>query len=150
MNINISNQLRFFGISIVALTFTFLTNNFLNFWADWPGVNTFFANLGWFGFNQLKSPLEGSFLVQAWIQLLSYFLIIFLSMAYVLLTSNKKLIQDSETLLLLSAYIIRASFWIVLLVGIIDMILSFLRVEGFLVPLFGKYIGMALGRPSFR
>jgi len=77
MNINISNQLRFFGILIVALTFTFLTNNFLNFWADWPGVNTFFANLGWFGFNQLQSPLEGSSLVQAWIQLLSYFLIIF-------------------------------------------------------------------------
>jgi hypothetical protein len=71
-------------------------------------------------------------------------------MAYVLLTSNKKLMQDSETLSLLSAYIIRASFWIVLLVGIVDMILSFLRVEGFLVPLFGKDIGMALGRPSFR
>ena len=91
MNINISNQLRFFGILIVALTFTFLTNNFLNFWADWPGVNTFFANLGWFGFNNLQISLEGSSLVQAWIQLLSYFLIIFLSMAYVLLTSNKKL-----------------------------------------------------------
>ena len=77
MNINISNQLRFFGILIVALTFTFLTNNFLNFWADWPGVNTFFANLEWFGFNQLQSPLKGSSLVQAWIQLLSYFLKIF-------------------------------------------------------------------------
>ena len=150
MNINISNQLRFFGILIVALTFTFLTNNFLNFWADWPGVNTFFANLGWFGFNQLQSPLEGSSLVQAWIQLLSYFLIIFLSMAYVLLTSNKKLMQDSKTLSSLSAYIIRASFWLVLLVGLVDMVVSFLRVEDYLIPLFGKDLGIALGRPNFR
>ena len=50
----------------------------------------------------------------------------------------------------LSAYIIRASFWIVLLVGLVDMILSFLRVEDYLVPLFGKDLGMALGRPNFR
>ena len=150
MNFNVANQIRFFGISIVALTFTFLINNFLNFWADWPGVNTFFANIEWFGFKKLQNPLEGPSLVQAWIQLLSYILVIFLSFAYVSSTSNKKLIQDSVTLSSLTAYIIRASFWIVLLVGLVDMVLSFLRVEDYLIPLFGQDLGMALGRPNFR
>ena len=89
MNFNVANQLRFFGISIVTLTFLFLINNFLNFWADWPGVDTFFANFGWFGFKELKNPLEGYSLVQAWIQLLSYILIIFLSFIYVSFSSNK-------------------------------------------------------------
>ena len=126
MVFNISSQLRFLGSLIVALTFTFLINNFLNFWGNWPGVNTFFSNLGWFGFNKLQEPLEGSFLIKSWIQLLSYFFVIFLSLFYVLKTSNKKLINDSEIFSSLSAYIIRASFWIVLLVGLVDMILSFL------------------------
>ena len=150
MTFNVSNQLRFFGTLVVALTFTFLLNNFLNFWADWPGVNTFFSNIGWFGFNKLQESLEGSFLIKAWIQLLSYFFVIFLSLFYILKTSNKKLIDDSKNFSNLSAYIIRASFWIVLLVGIVDMILSFLRVEDYLVPLFGKDLGMALGHPTFR
>ena len=150
MIFNVSNQLRFFGTLVIALTFTFLLNNFLNFWADWPGVNTFFSNIGWFGFNKLQESLEGSFLIKAWIQLLSYFFVIFLSLFYILKTSNKKLIDDSKNFSNLSAYIIRASFWIVLLVGIVDMILSFLRVEDYLVPLFGKDLGMALGHPTFR
>ena len=30
------------------------------------------------------------------------------------------------------------------------MILSFLRVEDYLIPLFGQDLGMALGRPNFR
>ena len=145
-----SNQLRFFGTLIIALTFTFLLNNFLNFWADWPGVNIFFANIGWFGFNKLNEPLEGFFLFKAWIQLFSYFFAIILSFYYILKTPNTKLIDDSETFSNLSAYIIRASFWIVLLVGLVDMVLSFLRVEDYLVPLFGKDLGMALGRPNFR
>ena len=136
MIFNVSYQLRFFGTLIIALPFTFLINNFLNFWADWPGVNTFFSNIGWFGFNKLQESLEGSFLIKAWIQLLSYFFVIFLSLFYILKTSNKKLIDDSKNFSNLSAYIIRASFWIVLLVGIVDMILSFLRVEDYLVPLF--------------
>ena len=150
MIFNVSNQLRFFGTLVIALTFTFLLNNFLNFWADWPGVNTFFSNIGWFGFNKLQESLEGSFLIKAWIQLLSYFFVIFLSLFYILKTSNKKLIDDSKNFSNLSAYIIRASFWIVLLVGIVDMILSFLRVEDYLVPLFGKNLGIALGHPTFR
>ena len=103
MVFNISSQLRFFGTLIIAFTFTFLTNNFLNFWADWPGVNTFFSNIGWFGFNKLQESLEGSFLIKAWIQLLSYFFVIFLSLFYVLKTSNKKLINDSEIFSSLSA-----------------------------------------------
>ena len=41
-----------------------------------------------------------------------------------------------------SAYIIRSCFWGVLIIGIVDMILSFLRVEDLLIPLFGESLGM--------
>ena len=43
----------------------------------------------------------------------------------------------------MSAYIVRLAFWAVLLVGIADAILSFLRVEGFHTVLFGEAGGAA-------
>jgi len=50
----------------------------------------------------------------------------------------------------LAAYIIRAAFWAVLLVGLADMVISFLRVEGFLVQFVGEDLAKDLGRSTFR
>lgn len=150
MNFKIKNQLRFIGILIVSLTFLFLINNFFNFWGNWPGVNTFFADKGLFGFKELKEPLKGSTSIKAWLQFLSYIIIIFICLLYVNVTSNKKLNDEAHQLTKLSAYIIRSAFWMVFLIGIVDMMLSFLRVEDFLIPLFGDNIGMDLGRANFR
>ncbi|MGB1870518.1 MAG: TRAP transporter small permease subunit, partial [Candidatus Puniceispirillaceae bacterium] len=50
----------------------------------------------------------------------------------------------------MSAYIVRLAFWAVLLVGIADAILSFLRVEGFHTVLFGEAGGAAIALPSQR
>jgi TRAP-type mannitol/chloroaromatic compound transport system permease small subunit len=50
----------------------------------------------------------------------------------------------------MSAYIVRLSFWAVLLVGIADAALSFLRVEGFHTVLFGAAGGAAIALPSER
>ena len=58
--------------------------------------------------------------------------------------------KDSEYLSNFSGYIIRSCFWAVLIVGLVDMILSFLRVEDFLIPLFGENLGMNLGKSVFR
>ena len=43
-----------------------------------------------------------------------------------------------------------ACFWAVLLVGLVDIIISFMRVEGYLNPIFGDKITIELGRASFR
>jgi TRAP-type mannitol/chloroaromatic compound transport system permease small subunit len=50
----------------------------------------------------------------------------------------------------LSAYIAAAAFWCVLLVGVADAVISFLRVEGLLEHLIGHALTQDLGRNQFR
>jgi len=148
MQFGLSNQIRFIGVVIITTTFTFLINNFFNFWADWPGVISFFNHYEIFFSSEEK--LNGSSLIKSLIQFSSYIFIILLSFLYILLTSNKDLIKESKQLSDFAAYIIRACFWGVLLIGIADMILSFLRVEDLLIPIFGENLGMDLNRSNFR
>ena len=142
------NNLRIFGWSIVLITFSFLINNILNFWFDWPGVDKFFANYNFF-FDK-NTDFSKSDLYKSWIQFFIYLFSIILAIIYVLNSNKTKLYQDSEYLSQLSAYIIRSSFWAVFIVGIVDMILSFLRVEDLLMPIFGQDLAMDLSRSNFR
>ncbi|SVB25552.1 uncharacterized protein METZ01_LOCUS178406, partial [marine metagenome] len=57
---------------------------------------------------------------------------------------------DSEVLSRLAAYIIRSAFWAVLLIGLVDMVVSFLRVEGLLSAVFGDQLAKDLGRSAYR
>ncbi len=50
----------------------------------------------------------------------------------------------------MSAYIIRTAFYIVLVVGLVDYIISFLRVEGLLKILLTDKFALNLGISSFR
>ena len=50
----------------------------------------------------------------------------------------------------IAAYIVKAAFWTVLLVGLVDAFISFLRVEDLLRPLFGDQLALDLGRNQFR
>jgi TRAP-type mannitol/chloroaromatic compound transport system permease small subunit len=45
---------------------------------------------------------------------------------------------------------VRAAFWAVLLIGLADLLISFLRVEGLLPGIVGSQTAVDLGRPSFR
>ena len=64
--------------------------------------------------------------------------------------SIRNLRKDAVALDWISAYIIRAAFWAVLIVGLTDAVLSFLRVEGFHKFLFGENAGAAIALPSAR
>ena len=143
-----NNSLRVFSWSIILLTFAFLINNILNHWYGFPGVDKFFASYNIFFENRNEFTQSDSF--KSWIQFLIYIIAILISFIYVRLYNQVKLEKDSEYLSNFSAYIIRSCFWSVLLVGIADMILSFLRVEDFLIPLFGESLGMNLGKAIFR
>jgi len=142
------NSLRVFSWSIIFLTFTFLINNILNFWFDWPGVDKFFANYNFFF--EKKNNFSSIETYKSWIQFLIYLFSIIISFIYVRTFNKINLQQDSEYLNQLSAYIIRSAFWAVFIIGIVDMILSFLRVEDLLLPIFGKDLAMDLGRANFR
>ena len=143
-----NNSIRIFGWSIIFLTFAFLINNILNFWHDYPGVDRFFGNYNIF-FDQ-KNELSTKEFYKSWIQFLIYIIAILISFIYVKLYSQVEIKKDSEYLSNFSAYIIRSCFWGVLIVGIADMLLSFLRVEDLLIPLFGENLGMNLSKAVFR
>lgn len=141
---------RAFAGAVVAVTLVFLLNNHLTFWNGWPGVPAFLAHQGWFGAAQLQSPLQGGAIALGWLQFLSYPGAIVAVIALVSLTRGRALRADAELLSAFSAYIVRAAFWAVLIVGVADVAISFLRVEGFLEAWVGAELTTELGRPSFR
>ncbi len=141
---------RAFAISIVAIMLLFLINNYLNFWQQWPGLPSLFAHYSWFGLEALRTPLVDNQITKGWLQLLSYIGAVALVILYVLGTRKRPLRVDAALLSGFATYIIRAAFWIVLIIGFVDILISFLRVEDLLSPLIGDKLTEALGRPHFR
>ncbi len=126
---------RFLAWCVVATLFAFLLNVYLSFWHGWPGANAIFGD-------------DAGAL--AWVQVLIYAAAIAGSGVFVVRTRERSLRQDNEAMTAIATYIVKAAFWIVLLVGIADAVVSFLRVEGLLPGLFGKEIALDLGRNQFR
>ena len=141
---------RTVAVSIVAIMLIFLINNYLNFWQQWPGLPAFFSHQGWFGLEALRTPLVDGQITKGWLQLLSYLGAVPLVFLYVLWTRERPLRSEAALLSGFAAYIIRAAFWIVLIIGIVDITISYLRVEDFLSPLIGDGLSDAIGRPQFR
>ena len=147
---NLPILIRIFSFSILSITFVFLINNVLTIWFDWPGIKQLFSNYGLFGFKKLGKPLEGSVLTFAFIQLFFYFISVLLVIFYVFKSINQTLESDAEILTKFTAYIIRSSFWAVLIVGIADAIVSFMVVEKLVEPVLGEYLKVKLVVPNFR
>ena len=147
---NLPIIIRIFSYSILATTFVFLFNNVLTVWFDWPGVKSLFSHYGLFGFKKLSKPLEDTVLTFAYLQLFFYLASILLAIFYVNRSIKQTLTTDSEILNKFTAYIIRSSFWAVLIVGIADLIISFLVVEKLVEPLLGEYLKIKLVVPAFR
>ncbi len=137
---------RVFALTMTVWAFVYLANNVLNFWFDWPGVPTIFGMLGLFGLNAPDGGVSGL----AWVQLITY-VGAFAAVVFVVLgTRHRTLHADSEMLNGIAGYIVRAAFWAVLLIGIVDAFISFLRVEGIMGAVFSESLAEDLGRPNFR
>ena len=147
---NLPTLIRIFSYSILAITLVFLINNVLTIWFDWPGIKQLFSQYGLFGFKKLSKPLEGSVLTFSFIQLFFYFISVLLVIFYVFKSINQTLESDAEILTKFTAYIIRSSFWAVLIVGIADAIVSFMVVEKLTGPILGEYLRIKLVIPNFR
>ena len=147
---NLSILIRIFSYSILALTFIFLINNVLTVWFDWPGVKKLFSHYELFGFKKLNKPLEGLAINLSYIQFLFYFLSFVAVIIFVLKSLNQTLQTDSEILKKITAYIIRSSFWAVLIVGVVDFLISFMVVEKLVEPIFGEQVKINLVKPAFR
>lgn len=137
---------RFFALSMTAWAFVFIINNVLNFWFDWPGTLSIFGSLGLFGQDAQADGIPAL----AWVQFAIYVGTLAVILFTVLSSSGRSLHADSELLGEVAGYIIRAAFWSVLLIGLVDGLISFLRVEGFLGNIVGSGLAEDLGRSSFR
>ena len=147
---NLSILIRIFSFSILAITFVFLINNVLTIWFDWPGIKQLFSQYGLFGFKKLSKPLEESVLTFAFIQLFFYFISVLFVIFYVFKSINQTLESDAEILSKFTAYIIRSSFWAVLIVGAADFLVSFMVVEKLVEPILGEFLKVKLVIPNFR
>ena len=127
--------LRAFAWGMVWVTFAFLLNNYLNFWRGWPGADTVFGT----GATGLS-----------WIQAGFYVVALGMAVALALRNDGRPLRSDSVAISNIAAYIARACFFAVTIVGIVDFTISFLRVEAMLPGLFGDRTATDLGLSRFR
>jgi TRAP-type mannitol/chloroaromatic compound transport system permease small subunit len=125
------NITRTFGWSILFVMFAFLANNFLTFWGGMPGAS-----------------ISGNAL--AIVQAAFYPLAVILAVLLVRNRSTVTLRQDSDRISNMNTFFIRACFFIVLFIGVVDVAISFLRVEGLLAGVVGEEMTKQLGRSQFR
>ena len=147
---NLSILIRIFSYSILALTLVFLINNVLTVWFDWPGVKKLFSHYQLFGFKKLNKPLEGLVINLSYLQLIFYFISFVAVIFFVFKSLKQSLQKDSEILTNITAYIVRSSFWAVLIVGVADFLISFMVVEKLVEPIFGEQLKINLVIPAFR
>ena len=120
--------LRSLAFTVVYGTVIFVLNNFLNFWALWPGALNTLGGL----------PSAGPYAGFGWLQVLSYLAAPILAMVHVSRLRTESYQNLSARVSDWAATIIKAAFWMVLLVGMADMLVSFLRIELMLEPIVGS------------
>lgn len=125
------NFTRFFGWSILFTMLAFLANNFLTFWAGLPGASVSGNAISIF-------------------QAALYPLAFILAALLVRARSSVTLRQDSVRISDMNTFFIRACFFIVLFIGVVDVAISFLRVEDLLDNVVGEQMTKNLGRSQYR
>ena len=141
---------RIFAYLMVSALFLYLINNYLVYWQDMPGPFILFSHYQWLGYEALANPLDESQVNQGWLQVVVYLLVLSGNVVYVLKTRQRGLYEESIRFATLSAYIVRFAFWSVLLIGIVDMLISMLRIENILEHIIGDWLTQQLGRSVFR
>ena len=124
---------RSFGWIILGLISSFLINNVFVLSYDFPTYYNIFNNLNW------KSYLTLGFYILGFI----------IPILFVISSPLNTLKYDASILHQFNVYLIRACFWVVILVGITDFIISFMRVERVLPLIFNDYYVRALSRSAF-
>ena len=129
---------RVFGWTIIGVLAAFLFNNFLTNWLGWPGVRI------------LANPSTGGHDPRIWLQVAIYAAAVLAAAAHVARTRDRSLRTDHQRVFGLNAVLIRAGFWAVLLIGLVDFTLAFLKGEQLLIGLVGAPLADTLGRAELR
>ncbi len=125
---------RLFSWFMLAYLVAYLINNSLVHAKKWPGVVSVFS---------------GTFDWRSWVQILIY--VAAFAVAWLFVKGKPRTLRaDAITITTINTYIIRSLFWAVLFIGLADMAISFLRVEGFLTSIVNEQLAKDLARPQFR
>lgn len=121
---------RIFGWGMMAILVAFMINNVLTVGFGFPGFQGVFGD-------------GGSLSI---IQAAIYVVMVAGAILFVLRSPEQSLRWDANRLHVLNLYLIRACFWIVLLIGIADAFIALSRVEGLLVGILNDETIRAMGR----
>lgn len=124
---------RIFGWTMLTLLAAFMISNVLTVGYDFPGTMTVFGSGGG----------------RAFLQLSLYVIAIAAAVFLVLKTMYRPLRADAKLISDFNAYLIRGCFWTVLLVGIADAAIAFMRVENLLGVFVDPSTVQELGRARF-
>ena len=136
---------RSFSVVMAAAVLLFLVSRYLMFWLGVPGVD---ALIGHFG--EANETIETSKLLQTVAFVVACFVIWFYLIRRVKGSPTISLLDDSERYARWAAYIVRAAFWSIFLIGLVDTVISFLRVENELTPLVGESLSQNLDQARWR
>ena len=102
---------RLFGWSMLAILAAFMINNVLTVWFEFPGAS---------------AAAEGGLGV---IQAAVYIVAFGLAVAYVMRSPDGALRWDAQKISFFNRYLIRSCFWVVVMVGVVDATIAFMRTE---------------------
>ena len=126
---------RAFGWVVLAHFAVWMVSNILTHSYDWPGAS---------------SLLSGNATALTFVQWAAYIVAIGLTVVWVTRSQHISLRDDAKRISDFNAVLVRWAFFAVLLIGLADMAISFLRVEGLLESVVGKEMTTNLGRSAYR
>ncbi|NKB51879.1 MAG: TRAP transporter small permease subunit [Rhizobiaceae bacterium] len=126
---------RAFGWAILAHFAVWMVSNILTHSYGWPGAASVYG--------ETATALS-------YLQWIVYAIAIGLAIVWVWRSPSVGLRKDAAAISDFNAVLVRWAFFAVLFIGLADMAISFLRVEGLLESIVGKDLTLDLGRSAFR
>ena len=126
----------FVGWGMLTVLTAFLINSILINWYDWASLSELLKEKGSTGFVSVQAGF--------------YVVGIVIAGAATQATNQGDLRSSATRISNFNAFLVRSAFWVVLLVGIVDAVVSLMRVEGLLEILLDEELADNLGRSSFR
>lgn len=126
---------RLFGWGSLAVLVAFLFNNYLTYWRGWPGPAGVTGETA-----DISSMIQAGF----------YGIAVLFVASYLVLDRFRLLREERERIVRINSFLIRTAFWSVLLIGLVDFSLAFLRGENLLAAMAGDELFKQLMRAEFR
>ena len=145
MKLNLINLSKLFSFVVVTLTIIFFLNIILTNFFNWPGSKAMLSFI--FSSNDSLKSFE---IFLSFIQFSLYLVSLFFIYIYIFKINKNSLAEDSKQLSDLAAYITRAAFWTVFLVGLVDLLISFLVSEKAILDSLPSGLAQLLFQPRSR